>query len=355
MKIVADENLAYTEYFFADLAEIQPLPGRTMTAADLAQADALLVRSVTKVNATLLANSSVQFVGSATIGTDHLDIAYLNQQGMTWANAAGCNAQAVAEYVITALLHVRPELLDAGQDFCLGIVGLGNVGKRLAHMAQLLDWRVIGHDPFVQHAAVTQVSFNDVLTQADAISIHVPLTRSGAHPTYHLFDAAALAQLQSHCILINSARGPVVAEAALLADIARTQRTVVLDVFEHEPEISAELLDAVRLVTPHIAGYSLEGKARGTQMIYDAFCKHYGFNADKDFRTQLPEAAPFFTDLDLKHALKQHLMQIYPIAEDDARLRACVHNGKVDQAAFDALRKHYPLRREWAAHGGPAA
>jgi erythronate-4-phosphate dehydrogenase len=355
MKIVADENLAFTEYFFADFGEIQQAAGRTLTHADVQDAEALLVRSVTQVNTELVQDTKLKFVGSATIGTDHLDIPALEQHQIAWSNAAGCNAQAVAEYVITALLHLKPELMDTNDRFTLGIVGLGNVGSRLAVMAKLLGWNVIGYDPFVEREHVQQVEFEELLKTADAISTHVPLTKTGDHPTYHLINAEALAQMKANAILINSARGPVVEESALIADIQQTQRSVVLDVFEHEPEISAELLNLIALVTPHIAGYSLEGKARGTQMIYDAFCSTFHYPATKQFETQLPVCEPYFKECDLKAVLKQYLNQIYDIARDDANLRGCLKDGKVDQKAFDYLRKTYPLRREWAAHGGPAA
>ncbi|CAB1215501.1 4-phosphoerythronate dehydrogenase [Acinetobacter bouvetii] len=355
MKIVADENLAFTEYFFADFAEIQQAAGRTLTHADVKDADALLVRSVTKVNAELVQETKLKFVGSATIGTDHLDIPALEQRDIAWSNAAGCNAQAVAEYVITALLHLKPELIDANDSFTLGIVGLGNVGSRLATMAKLLGWNVIGYDPFVQREHVQQVELEELLKTADAISTHVPLTQTGNHPTYHLINAEALAQMKPEVILINSARGPVVEEAALIADIQQNHRLVVLDVFEHEPEISEQLLNLITLVTPHIAGYSLEGKARGTQMIYDAFCRTFHYPAEKQFETQLPVCEAYFKDRDLKAVLKQYLTQIYDIGRDDATLRGCLKDGKVDQKAFDYLRKTYPLRREWAAHGGPKA
>ncbi len=355
MKIIADENLAFTDYFFAEFGDINARAGRTLTAADVNDADALLVRSVTKVNRQLIANSQIKFVGSATIGTDHLDIPALEQQGIAWSNAAGCNAQAVAEYVITALLYVRPQLLDANDTFTLGIVGLGNVGSRLAFMAKLLGWNVIGYDPFVQRESIQEVEFTELLKQADAISIHVPLTKDGEHPTYHLFNADSLSQMQPQAILINSARGAVIEEQALIQDIQNTQRQVVLDVFEHEPVIQENVLDLITLVTPHIAGYSLEGKARGTQMIYDAFCQKFGFTAHKKFETQLPICAQYFDQADLKTILKQHLTEIYDIQRDDANLRACVKDGAVEQKAFDYLRKTYPLRREWAAHGGPKA
>lgn len=355
MKIVADENLAFTDYFFSEFGEICHKAGRTLTHADVQDADALLVRSVTQVNADLIQNTDLKFVGSATIGTDHLDIPIIEKNNIAWSNAAGCNAQAVAEYVIAALVHLKPELMDANQHFTLGIIGLGNVGSRLATMAQLLGWNVIGHDPWVQRDHVAQVEFAELLKNADAISIHVPLTQTGEYPTQHLMNANALAQMKPDTILINSARGAVVAEADLIADIHKTSRQVVLDVFEHEPIISEQLLDLITLVTPHIAGYSLEGKARGTQMIYDAFCQNFDVDANKKFETQLPTCDQYFKDQDLKTVLKTKARDIYDIARDDQNLRACLKAGKVDQKAFDHLRKNYPLRREWAAHGGPKA
>lgn len=355
MNIIADENLAFTDYFFSSFGAIRSLAGRTLTSTDVAHADALLVRSVTKVDDDLLAQSPLKFVGSATIGTDHLDLSALDKRSIAWSNAAGCNAQAVAEYVITALLYVNPRLMDADASFTLGIIGLGNVGSRLAYMAKLLGWNVIGYDPFIQSDEIQRVEWSELLTSADAISIHVPLTQTGMHPTYHLINTAALAQMKPQAILINSARGPVVAEADLIADIQQTKRQVVLDVFEHEPEISESLLDLITLVTPHIAGYSLEGKARGTQMIYEAFCQNFGFEANKAFETQLPSCEHVFDGHSLKCVLKEHLKEIYDIARDDANLRATLKAGQVDQKAFDYLRKTYPLRREWAAYGGPKA
>lgn len=355
MKIVADENLAFTDYFFSEFATIEHRAGRTLTRADVQDAQALLVRSVTRVNRQLIEHTPLQFVGSATIGTDHLDIAVLEQQQVAWSNAAGCNAQAVAEYVITALLHIKPELLDAAEQFTLGIIGLGNVGSRLAYMAHLLGWKVIGYDPLVSRPDIEQVPLVELLSSANAVSLHVPLTQSGDYPTYHLINAGTLKLMQAETILINSARGPVIEEQALMADITKTGRAVVLDVFEHEPVISEALLQLVRVATPHIAGYSLEGKARGTQMIYEAFCQHFGFAATKHFESQLPTEKNYFSGQPLKTALKNDLTDIYNIAQDDANLRACLHKGQVDQQAFDSLRKNYPLRREWSAHGGPQA
>ncbi|WP_026470840.1 4-phosphoerythronate dehydrogenase [Alkanindiges illinoisensis] len=353
LKIIADENLALTDYFFADLADIEYRAGRGIQASDVHNANALLVRSVTKVTPALLQGSAVEFVGSATIGTDHIDLTGLAAANIDVSHAPGCNAQAVAEYVVTAILTLQPEKIHAGRDFCLGLIGLGNVGSRLAMLAQRLGWRVIGTDPNVQLPDIENLSFAQVLAQSDAISIHVPLTQTGIHATYHLFNADTFAQMKPACLLINSARGEVVSEQALLDDIAKTRRPVVLDVFEQEPVISQNLLDHLALATPHIAGYSLEGKARGTQMIYQAFCQHFNINASKQFESQLADMPELFSsDQPLQSQLLSLLPQLYDIRADDQALRAGLNaDGVVDAAHFDYLRKTYPLRREWAAYG----
>lgn len=372
MKIIADENLALVDYFFADYirltgssfpsetattelghSEIEYHAGRGITSSDVMDAQALLVRSVTKVNATLLENSPIEFVGSATIGTDHLDIEALQAKNISVAHAPGCNAQAVAEYVVTAILTLKPELIRAGKNFCLGIVGLGNVGKRLTKLANRLNWRVIGTDPYVQLESIENVSFDSLLAQSDVISLHIPITKIGEYATYHLFDETAFSRMKPHAMLINSARGAVISEQALLVDLGKTKRPVVLDVFEFEPKINKLLLDQLAIVTPHIAGYSLEGKARGTEMIYQAWCQHFDIVPAKQLDGQLPEMPLLFNGrLILQDQLLALLPVTYDIIKDDQALRACVNSeGWVEAAQFDRLRKEYPLRREWLAYG----
>lgn len=355
MQCVVDENLAYADYFFAD-SDVIKKAGRGIQTVDLNHAQALLVRSVTQVTPQLLAGTPVSFVGSATIGTDHLDLVGLAQLGVTVANAAGCNAQAVAEYVVTAILTLQPEMLTAGQGFCLGIVGLGNVGQRLARLAGRLDWRVLGCDPLQSAAEIEQVSLAVLLAESDAVSLHVPMVKQGEHATYHLIQSQQLALMPAQSILINSSRGAVVAESDLLADIQHTGRRVVLDVYEHEPRISAELLAHLALATPHIAGYSLEGKARGTEMIYQAFCAWQGIAPVHQMQEVMPVAPCWFDQRPLIEQLADLLPHLYDIRRDDAVLRACVaadgvNQGWVDASSFDQLRRDYPLRREWAAHG----
>lgn len=352
MHFVCDENLSCSEYFFSSFGAITTRAGRLMTQNDLEDADVLLVRSVTRVTPALLKHTPVKFVGSATIGTDHLDLDGLKRAGVTVVNAAGCNAQAVAEYVITAMLTLRPHILEQVVPFRLGIIGLGNVGVRLAHLAQQLGFVVIGCDPWVERSEITQVDLQTLVGQVDAVSVHVPLIRDGEHPTYHLINQEILAAMPTQTMLINSSRGAVVEEAALMADLAQHPRQVVLDVFEHEPEISEALLSKLALATPHIAGYSLEGKVRGTAMIYEQFCQWRGVEVQRKMADVLPVIDSVFrADQPLKTQVLQHLMSMYDIRRDDAALRSCLQDGVVDATAFDHLRKAYPLRREWAAYG----
>lgn len=371
MHIVADENLSLTDYFFSPFGQVTTYAGRGITAENLVNTDALLVRSVTKVTPQLLQAAAeksttaqrIGFVGSATIGTDHLDVAGLQAMGVVVANAPGCNAQAVAEYVVTAILTLHPDRA-AKAGFTLGIVGLGNVGQRLVILAKRLGWRVIGVDPFVVREGVEQVTLIEMLPQVDAVSFHVPITKSGEGQTYHLMNDETFALLKPDAMVINSARGSVIEEAALLADFANARakglaiRSVVLDVFEHEPHISAQLLNDLALATPHIAGYSLEGKAKGTEMIYQAFCQWQGIAPERTLDNQLPSMPQRFdSDKCLLEQLPAILPMLYPIREDDAALRACLTKAEfsneafVDAASFDRLRKEYPLRREWASYG----
>jgi erythronate-4-phosphate dehydrogenase len=352
MKIVVDENISLSEYFFIQDEPLVKKSGRTIIPEDLWSAKALLVRSVTRVSPALLVGSAVRFVGTATIGTDHLDIEGLHRMGVTVANAAGCNAQAVAEYVVSAVLTLQPKRATTGTDVVLGIVGLGNVGTRLAALATRMGWRVLGYDPLVQREGVEQVDLPDLLAEADVVSLHVPITRDGDYPTYHLIGAAQLAAMKPNAMLINSARGEVVVEQDLMADIRQTRRPVVLDVFEHEPKVSSELLDLLALATPHIAGYSLEGKIRGTYMLYQAFCAWQSMPENKTMDGTMPDVPQWFDPTQqLAPQVLSLLPQLYDIRRDDAALRACVVDGMVSPPEFDRLRRDYPLRREWSAYG----
>ena len=355
MKIVADENIPCIEQAFASLGEVSLLPGRGMQAADVRDADVLLVRSVTRVDASLLDNSAVRFVGSATIGFDHVDRDYLRNRGIGFSTAPGSNATSAAEYVISVLM-----VLSAQQGFELagktvGIIGCGNVGSRVRQRLTALGMHCLVNDPPLQAQGV-QDDFVQIeaALQADIVTVHVPLERSGVHPTLHLIDAARLRQLAPGAIFINTSRGAVADNQAL--DVALEHRddlTVVLDVWENEPAISTRLLQRVALGTPHIAGYSLDGKLRGTEMIYDAVCRH--FDRTVQWRAaDAVDAAPAYrlahdAEEDVLATLREAVLSVYDVREDDARLRATLALSADERsAAFDSLRKNYPIRREFS-------
>ena len=268
MKIVADENIAYAKHFFAELGELVLMAGRSITTADVRDADVLLVRSVTLVNRALLAGSAVKFVGSCTIGTDHVDQNYLTEAGIHFAFAPGCNAQAVVEYVWAALQGLAVDVTAAR----VGVVGCGNVGGRLLRALHNKKVNAVGNDPFLSPADFPLVDL-DVVMQCDVICLHTPLTKTGTHPTFHLFDQSRINQLKAGAVLLNAGRGAVIDNAALLQRLEQQQDLqVVLDVWENEPAIDGNLLAQVAIGTPHIAGYSAEGKLRGTEMVYEALC-----------------------------------------------------------------------------------
>ena len=365
LTIIADSNIASLDEFFnaSTLGQNNKRPvniisvaGRAINAQLLAeyQPDVLLIRSVTPVGEPLLANNNtVQFVGSATIGTDHVDQTYLAARNITFANAAGCSKHSVAQYVLTAILNLRPQYWQKSTPpVTLGIIGLGNIGSTLVEYAHDLGWQVLGYDPILPASTINNASFEQVLSQSHVISLHVPLTdkkhatnpTGSDYPTRHLIDKEALAAMPADTLLINSARGPVINADDLQADIARTDRQVVLDVFEHEPEIAANLLSKLAIATAHIAGYTLEGKLRGTQMIYDALCEKLTVAPVQTMHRLLP------LNMFLWSELKEHpdrLVKFYDIMADDAALRDKLTDGQIHGADFDQLRRDYHLRREW--------
>ena len=365
LTIVADSNIASLNEFFnastlgqetKRTVNIFAVAGRDINAQLLAelQPDVLLIRSVTPVGASLLAdNNSVKFVGSATIGTDHVDQDYLAARNITFANAAGCSKHSVAQYVLTAILTLRPQYWQPSiPPVTLGIIGLGNIGSTLAQYAHDLGWQVLGYDPLLPASNINNASFAQVISQSDVISLHVPLTdkkdntnpNGSDYPTRYLIDNNALDVMPADTLLINSARGPVINAHDLAADIERTGRQVVLDVFEHEPEISESLLSKLAIATPHIAGYTVEGKLRGTQIIYDALCEKLAVTPAQSMHTLLPLNMFLWSEL---KAHPERLIKFYNIMQDDAALRSKLADGQVKGADFDQLRRDYHLRREW--------
>lgn len=353
MRLVVDANMAGAEAAFAGWGEVVRRPGRTLTPADVATADALFVRSVTRVNADLLAGSRVRFVGSATIGTDHVDTAWLHEQGIGFAHAPGCNADAVADWVVAALAELaRGERHTLGRG-SVGIVGGGNVGRRVARRLAALGYTVRTCDP-PRAEREGDAGFVDLAAAlaSDVVSVHVPLTRGGRHATRRLIDADGLARIPAGGILLNPARGGVVDEEALATRLDDgPDLHAVIDTWEHEPEIAPDLLARVALGTPHIAGYSLEGRLRGTAAVASAAAAFYGLECHWDWRQDLPAppAAP-------SGPLADAILTAYDPRMDDRALRDIARLAPADRgAAFDALRRDYPMRREFAAVPCPPA
>lgn len=356
MLIVADENIPLLDAFFGDIGEIRRVAGRTISAEEVRDADVLLVRSVTRVDRTLLEGSRVQFVGTATIGTDHIDLDWLKESGIQFSAAPGCNANSVAEYVLAVLsLYAERCALGDWSQLSVGIVGVGNVGSELAEKLTRLGFRTKLCDPpradSEPDSPNTFVDLNEALA-CDVVSFHTPLTRDSAHPTFHLVGEQELAELTSEQLLINAGRGEVIDGAALCRRLGEANAPLVaLDVWEQEPLISSELVGRVWLATPHIAGYSLEGKVQGTEMIYQAISRFMGLPTRKQAGQFLPEPAlskvSFTSAADEHVAIQIALRACYDPRQDDARLRHAMKAPANERgAAFDRLRRDYPVRRE---------
>lgn len=352
MKILVDENMPYVEPLFGDLGTIIPVNGRRLTPEQVRDADVLLVRSVTQVNAALLAdNARLKFVGSATIGTDHVDLAYLAERNIPFANAPGCNAIAVGEFAFMAMLELAQRYHSPLKGKVVGIVGAGNTGSATAKCLEAYGVTVLLNDPLKAAAgdSRTFVSLDTLMQQADIICLHVPITRTGEHKTLHLFDESRLMALKPNSWLINCCRGDVIDNKALIkVKSLREDLKLVLDVWEGEPHPLPELVDVVDLATPHIAGYSLEGKARGTFMLYQALCQHLNIPANKSLSALLPAfnvKAMALRAMPDEHALLQLTRFVYDLRDDDRAFRNCGFTAN----GFDNMRKNHRHRREFSA------
>jgi erythronate-4-phosphate dehydrogenase len=357
MRIVADENIPGAATAFARFGEVQKRPGRALTREDLGEAEVLLVRSVTRVDAALLEGTPVRFVGSATIGTDHVDLDYLHEAGIAFANAPGCNAEAAAEYVLSAVLALSARLGQPLQECTAGIVGQGNVGSRVHRKLEALGVTCLVNDPPLADAGAAGTFLPlQALGDCDILTLHVPLTDEGPYRTHHLIDGRYLDALRPSALLINTARGPVIDNRALLERLVQGEGpATVLDVWEQEPTVPAALLRQVALGTPHIAGYSADGKLRGTVMVYEALCRFLGETPDWDPWVELappPNPVRYLeADRSVEETVRSAVLHAYDIRQDDRRLRGALKDSDVDRAAaFDALRRLYPLRREFSAY-----
>jgi len=359
MKIVCASSVLLGRDAFATLGECVVVPDREIKADTVRDADALIVRSKTDCNGALLAGSRVRFVGTATAGFDHFDTDWLTQAGLTWYAAAGCNANSVAEYISAALLlHLGQRRGRKLAGLTLGIVGVGQVGSRVAHKARLLGMRVLLNDPplALQTGDPIYRPLAELLPQCDVVTLHTPLEKQGAHPTFHLAGEQFFAQLKRGALFINASRGEVMETARVAQALAQHHICdALLDVWEDEPHTSRELLAAAALGTPHIAGYSYEGRLNGTVQCYRALCQAFGLTPNwTPPRTvthpTLPLLEADMAQVDVESALARILLAAYDITADDRALRAgAAAEGKAWGQHFEALRKHYPERREFTA------
>jgi len=355
--ILADENMPLAGEAFSRLGEVRLAPGRKITPDLVSGCDILAVRSVTRVDRQLLSGSRVRFVGTATIGVDHVDTGYLVASGIGFASAPGSNAISVAEYIIAALYVLAARLGFSLRNKSLGIIGVGNVGSRVSVRAEALGMKVIWNDPpLLEKTGAPRYCPLEEACQADLVTLHVPLEKGGPYPTYHLADRRFIDGLRPGTILFNTSRGSVADTGALLEALKSGRlAAAVLDVWENEPVISLPLLSKAAIATPHIAGYSYDGKVRGTLMIYEAACRHFGIKPDWDPSGFLPEperaTIRLEGDLSRKDELiGQAVAASYDILADDSKLRVISDLPEGERGKyFDRLRKEYPVRREFSA------
>jgi erythronate-4-phosphate dehydrogenase len=351
MKIIADENMPFVRELFSQIGDVQLLPGRSMDADQISDADLLLVRSVTRINSELLSQArNLKFVGSAAVGTEHIDTQYLQSGGIAFANAPGCNRLAVSEYVLSSLLRLSEKYGFDLPRQTVGIVGAGNTGTAVSEKLAALGIKVRLCDPPLQRSGDGREFFPlEQVLKSDIVSLHVPLTRSGFDATWHLLDHEVLDGFRSDQYLINASRGAVIDNQALLAiKAAGGGPVLVLDVWEGEPDIELALLPHVSLATPHIAGHSLEGKARGTLMVYQAACQMLGQTPTTTLNQLLPPARISRIDVDASrsgHSWRTLVPLIYDVSRDDRMFRQHVTRA----GGFDRLRKEYWARREFSS------
>jgi erythronate-4-phosphate dehydrogenase len=354
MKIIADANIPFVKECFSSIGKVEVFPGRQITPDVVSDAECLLVRSITRVDSDLLSGSRVRFVGTATIGFDHIDIENLTKNNIGFVSAPGSNANSAAEYVIAGLLEIGRRYKIKLEGKSIGIIGVGNVGSKVARKCAALGMKVLLNDPpLKRQSGDAKYLPLEELYDCDFITLHTPLTFKGVDKTFHLADEEFFKSLKAGCVFFNTSRGGVVDTKALKASIQSGQlETTMLDVWENEPNIDTELLEMVDIGTPHIAGYSLDGKIAGMIMIYKATCKYFGFKVKFDVEDFLPKPAVPQLKINPKSGSEEDVLRgavekIYRISEDDRELRKILDLPEERGKFFDDLRKNYPVRREF--------
>jgi erythronate-4-phosphate dehydrogenase len=350
MKVVADDKIPFLKGTLETYAEVVYLTGSEISRNDLLNADALIIRTRTKCNESLLKGTGVRFIGTATIGFDHIDIQYCEKNNIVWTNAPGCNSSSVQQYIASALLKMASEFRFKLADKTLGIIGVGNVGTKVEKLARLLGMKILLNDPprARKEGSKNFVPLSEVLFKSDIVTVHVPLNVVGEDSTYHFFDDKTFKKMKKGTWFINASRGEVVETQSIkrVLDSGKLDGAI-LDVWEHEPDIDLELMSKTFLSTPHIAGYSTDGKAKGTSMIVNAFGQYFDLPIKNWYPDDIPEPEDPSIHIDEKGKtdeaiILEAILHTYNIDEDNINLR-------FSPADFEKQRGNYRVRREFPA------
>ena len=353
--IVVNKHTPYVVQAFEKLGKVTTLGTHEITKDTVRDADVLIVRSETKVNRDLLEGSRVKFVGHVTIGTDHVDEEYLAKNGIAFVSAPGSNSNSVSEYITAALLELAQINSFSLNNKTIGIIGVGNVGSKVWRKAEALGLRVLLNDPPLERMGSSYPLHTlDKVMEADFVTLHVPLTRTGSDATYHLFDENRIRKMKQGAILFNTSRGAVVDTEALKRTLLdKHLAAAVLDVWEGEPNISASLLELVTLGSPHIAGYSLDGKVNALRMNYEAVCRFLSIPFDRNINAplygeELPEIKIDASKFSFEQTLREIVRHCYDICLDDRSLRQLISLQETERGKyFQKLRAEYRIRREF--------
>lgn len=352
LTIVADDKIPFLRGILEPFGNVRYLPGGKITKEDLVHADALITRTRTKCNEALLSGTPVRFIASATIGFDHIDTEYCRKNQIFWTNAPGCNAESVAQYITFVLLQDALRRKSSLRGKVLGIIGVGNVGSRIARNAKALGMKVLLNDPprARKEGAGAFTGLPELLEQSDYITCHTPLNTGGMDNTFHLADNSFFEKMKPDAFFINSSRGEVCDNQVLKTALSEGKiRSAALDVWENEPEMDLELLNLLSCATPHIAGYSADGKSNGTEMSIRSFLRYFSLEEQFDPSTLQKPPLPQETQIVLPEGLTEteqlfHAVKsAYDIGQDDARLRETPQD-------FEKLRAAYPFRREFDSY-----
>jgi erythronate-4-phosphate dehydrogenase len=351
MKIIADDKIPFLKGVLEPYAEVVYVPGKLINRDLLMDSDAMLIRTRTKCTENLLEGTKVRFIGTATIGFDHIDTKYCNRKNITWTNAPGCNSYSVQQYIAAALFRISSECHFDLKGKTLGIIGVGNVGSKVENLARLLGMKVLLNDPPRARLEGRKNfrNLNTLLAESDIVTVHVPLNMAGEDYTYHLFNENSFKKIKKGAWFLNTSRGEVNDTIALKNALQEGRLSgAVIDVWENEPDIDAELLHQVLVGTPHIAGYSTDGKANGTSMVVNALNKYFNISSGNWYPENIPlPASPvIYIDCDEKSEediIREAVIYTYNIEDENSRFRLSLRD-------FEKLRGEYPLRREFTSY-----